>query len=170
MSQQSSSSEAISGHQSIGEVVETYKTMRDSRHPMAETLLPILKSRLRTEPVNETDVQTIWSTFATPEWVEALFYNIVKFNIFSSQPASGYIHLFIETEMLNYHERACNNIIAMYERQKRVVMAEVVAREAARKAEPGLLHRGVSRMAHKGVRAVRKACMRRMMHDYLRKI
>jgi hypothetical protein len=171
MSQHPFSSEAISAHQSISEVVETYKTMRDSRHPMTETLLPILKSRLRAEPVNEIDVQTMWSTraFATPEWIEALFYNIVKFDIFNSQPAGGHIHLFIETEMLNYHERACNNIIAMYERQKRVVAAEVVAREAARRAEPGLLHRGMSRMAHKGINLVRKAYLRKVVFGYLKK-
>jgi hypothetical protein len=138
---------------------------------MAETLLAILKSRLRIEPVNEIDVQTIWSTrtFATSEWIEALFYNIVKFDIFNSQPAGGYIHLFIETEMLNYHERACNNIIVMYERQNRVVAAEAAAREAARKAEPGFLHRGVSRMAHKGFKVVREAYLRKVVLDYLNK-
>jgi hypothetical protein len=142
MSQHQSSSSSSSARQTISEVVETYKTFRRSDDPQAEALLPILKSRLRTEPVNELDVQAIWS-FATPEWVEALFHNIEKFNIFNSQPAGGYIEMFIETEMLNCHERACHNIVAMYERQKRVV----VTAAAARKAGPGLVHRATSRMA-----------------------
>jgi hypothetical protein len=170
MPERSSSSGNVSIRLTISEDVEAYEALRLARNPTAETLLPILKDRLRTEPVSELDVQTIWWTFYTPEWVEALFYNIVKFNVFNSQPAGGYIELFIETEMLNYHERACNNIIAMFERQIHVVVAEAAARDAARKAAPGCLHRVMSRMADKGVKMVQQAYIRKMMFDYLKKM
>jgi hypothetical protein len=107
-------------------------------------------------------------SFCTPEWIETLFYNIVKFDVFNSQPAGGYIELFIETEMLEYHERACNNIVAMYQRQTSVVVAEAAEREAACKAEPGYLRRTMIRVADKGVQVIKEVCISKVMFDYLK--
>jgi hypothetical protein len=157
-------------HLTISEAVEAYSTQRRSQDPTADSLLTIIKSRLRTEPVSELDVQTVWWTrsFCTPEWIEALFYNIVKFDVFNSQPAGGYIELFIETEMLEYHGRACNNIVAMYQRQMSVVVAEAAEREAACKAEPGYLRRTMIRVADKGVQVIKEVCISKVMFDYLK--
>lgn len=98
--------------------VATYRHLLRLNRPEAAPLRAKIKWRLHTEPVTELDVESIWA-FQSPEWINAILCNIVKFNVLNSQPAGGYIHLFIETEMLNYQDKAARWLVDVYEGHKR---------------------------------------------------
>ncbi|KAF1945900.1 hypothetical protein EJ02DRAFT_431135 [Clathrospora elynae] len=137
-----------SAQQSIGDAVLAYHAVQPSQDPNAETLLSDIMSRLHTEPVSELDVQNIWWTFQYVsdwhEWLNAMLYNIVRFDVLNMAPTGGYIELFIETEMLMYHERGVQQLLEMYERYKYVVMVEASARST------GPVRRVLCRAAYAG--------------------
>ncbi|KAG9194238.1 hypothetical protein G6011_04273 [Alternaria panax] len=132
--------------QTIGEDFETYCNMRRQRSPRAYALYSSVHSRLRTEPVTEVDVQAIWSKFSCSCWIDAVLYNIVRFDILNTQPAGGYIELFIETEMLQYNDEGVEAIITMYEQHKRASL------EAANSPRVGRFHRAIRSFTRIGLK------------------
>ncbi|CAO2651883.1 Nn.00g001660.m01.CDS01 [Neocucurbitaria sp. VM-36] len=109
-------------HPSIGETVTHYRALQVLLNPQAEHLRSIIMLRLRTEPVVETDAQIIWwalvQTTEYYEWLDALFYNLVRFSVFQQQPTGGYIQLFIETELLRLNEKAYERVLSIYRRHQ----------------------------------------------------
>ncbi|EUC51163.1 hypothetical protein COCMIDRAFT_50753, partial [Bipolaris oryzae ATCC 44560] len=99
----------------ISDDVELYSSLTRFDTPEAEALCENIEYRLQNEPVNEVDVQSIW-TFQSPDWIDAVLCNIVKFNVLNMQPTGGYIAMFIETELLQYHDRGAARVVDMYER------------------------------------------------------
>ncbi|EMD90624.1 hypothetical protein COCC4DRAFT_105424, partial [Bipolaris maydis ATCC 48331] len=99
----------------ISEDVKIYRSLMHVDALEAEALCEKIKCRLRNEPVNEVDVQSIWA-LQIPDWIDAILHNIVKFKVLNLQPAGGYIDLFIETELLQYHDRGAARVVEMYER------------------------------------------------------
>ncbi|KAF1831440.1 hypothetical protein BDW02DRAFT_457345, partial [Decorospora gaudefroyi] len=104
---------------SISTALSKYTALHSINPQQANLLLASLKSHLRTQPVSELDVQNIWRSFSNAtdwfEWLDALLYSIVKFDVLDCQPAGGYIELFIETEMLAYDEEGVARVVEMFE-------------------------------------------------------
>ncbi|KAF2851824.1 hypothetical protein T440DRAFT_59102 [Plenodomus tracheiphilus IPT5] len=104
---------------SIGDAVITYRSLQLMLEPEAETLRGRIMLNLRTTPITELDVQTIWWTFqGKPEWsswLDALVYNLVRFQVLSGEPYGTAIQLFIETEMLNMDNAQYAQVLSAYE-------------------------------------------------------
>ena len=118
MTTQSSNPSTHPVYPTIAEDMLTYRCLLVIQHRGAKSKLSHIKFRLHTEPVNEIDVQTVWEIAPYPDMIDALLCNIVKFDILSTQPTGGYIHLFIETEMLQMHERGQAQLLRLYEKHK----------------------------------------------------
>jgi len=118
MAKQSSTPSTHLVYPTIAEDILTYRCLLGTQHRGAKSKLSHIKFRLCTEPVNEIDVQTVWEITPYPDMIDALLCNIVKFDILSTQPTGGYIHLFIETEVLQIHERGQAQLLRLYEKHK----------------------------------------------------
>ncbi|EDU43080.1 hypothetical protein PtrSN002B_009179 [Pyrenophora tritici-repentis] len=116
MPNQSCDFAADPAHPTIAEEILTYHFLATNNDNGADSYLSHIKFRLRTEPVNEIDVETVWKIVNTPEMIDAVIGNIIKFDVLSTQPAGGYIDLFIETEMQQMHERGQNQLIGIWQK------------------------------------------------------
>ncbi|KAJ4376180.1 hypothetical protein N0V83_001461 [Neocucurbitaria cava] len=109
-------------HSSIGDTVLYYRALQLLLNPQAEEIRSIIMRRLRTEPVDEVDVQIIWcsqiATTVSHEWLDALLYNLVSFKVLKKQPTGGYIELFIETELLRLDEKAYERVVSLYHKHR----------------------------------------------------
>ncbi|USP78217.1 hypothetical protein yc1106_05491 [Curvularia clavata] len=116
---------------SISDDISTYQHLLSINSPYTIPFHQQILARLQNEPVTELDVQALWA-IESPEWIDALLANIVKFDVLSSQPKGGYVHLFIETEMMRYEHGAAKWLVDVYERHKRVVREEKKEKRKAR--------------------------------------
>ncbi|KAH7385990.1 hypothetical protein BKA66DRAFT_415251 [Pyrenochaeta sp. MPI-SDFR-AT-0127] len=109
--------------ETIAESVLTYRALRMLHSPQAKYLRSHVMRRLRNQPVNEFDVQTIWWAFQfTSEFLEMLnmlMYNIVHFNVLTLEPTGGHIVCFVETELLQLSESGRELILSLYRQQQR---------------------------------------------------
>lgn len=123
MGNRTSKADTVSVNRTISDDVETYRILTRIDTTEAKALCENIKYRLQNEPVNEIDVQSIWA-FESPDWIDAVLHNIVKFDILNMQPAGGYIALFIETELFRDHDRGAARVVDMYERHKQCLRNE----------------------------------------------
>ncbi|EOA90416.1 hypothetical protein ACJQWK_07661 [Exserohilum turcicum] len=123
MPKQISKPQPVSPRRTISDDVALYRALGPEHTAEVDALCAHIKARLRTEPATELDVQSVW-TLHTPEWISAVLYNIAKFDLLNVQPTGGYIHMFIHTEMLQYHGRAVARIMDMYEGHQETLRRE----------------------------------------------
>ncbi|KAI8943212.1 hypothetical protein NX059_001237 [Plenodomus lindquistii] len=109
---------------SFSDAVLIYRSMQLMLEPEAETLRRQIMLNMRAKPLKELDVQTIWWTFQGKgewsSWLDALFYNLVRFQVLSDEPWGTAIQLFMETEMLDMDNDQFGQVVAEYERHVRV--------------------------------------------------
>ncbi|KAH9866241.1 hypothetical protein J1614_008807 [Plenodomus biglobosus] len=109
---------------SVGDGVIMYRSLQLMLEPEAETLRGRIMLSLRTKPLTELDIQTIWWTFQSnpewPSWLDALFHNLVRFQVLSDEPCGTAIQLFIETELLNMENSQYGQVLSAYERHIQV--------------------------------------------------
>ena len=127
MGNRASKTDTVSVNRTISDAVKIYRSLMRIGALEVEALCEKIKYRLRNEPVNEVDVQSIWA-LQFPDWIDAVMRNIVRFNVLNMQPAGGYIDLFIEAELLQYHDRGAARVVDMYERHKQYPRNEPDAR------------------------------------------
>lgn len=105
---------------SVSDAIKIYRSLQLMLKPEAETLRSRIMHTLHTTPLTELDVQTIWWAFQAkpewPSWLDALCYNLVRFQVLSGQPCGTAIQLFIETEMLNMDNAQYCQVLVAYER------------------------------------------------------
>ncbi|CAA9961308.1 hypothetical protein PTMSG1_04692 [Pyrenophora teres f. maculata] len=150
-------------HPTIAEDMLTYCFLSANKDSGAQSHLSHIEFRLRTEPVNEIDVETIWKVANTPEMIDALLGNIVKFNVLNTQPTGGYILLFIETEMLQMHERGQSMVIETWEKHKLVHHFPVAAKLKGR------IYRRFHRAHGRVKQAGEELYIRAVLFDFLMK-
>lgn len=119
-------------HSSISEAVLDFCALQLLLNPEAEDVRTAILQRLRTEPVDEIDFQTIWWTLhGTPDfndWLDALLYNLARFSVLQKQPAGGYISLFMENELLQLSEKARELVFSLYYKHRSACEPSVLRR------------------------------------------
>lgn len=123
---------------SISDDVSLYQHLLSLNSPYVLLLHQQILARLQKEPVTELDVQALWA-LESPEWIDALLANIVKFDVLGRQPGGGYVHLFIETEMMGYEQGAAKWLVDVYERHKQVAKEEEKGRRKGLRRTVGRL-------------------------------
>lgn len=160
MKKRASKSSTASAYPTIAEDALAYSNLLRGQNRGAESQLSHIRFRLRTEPVDEVDVQVLWELFPYPEIIEAILCNIVKFDLFNTQPTGGYIHQFIENEMTQLHERGQERLVEMYEKQ-------LHARHYPKAAK---LKGRVYRPIHHACRRVKQSAEKRAKDLYMRAV
>ncbi|RMZ70701.1 hypothetical protein GMOD_00000832 [Pyrenophora seminiperda CCB06] len=168
MSNRTSDLSTASVQPTIGEEMLIYQHLLVTEPQGAETLLAHIKTRLRTEPVTEIDVQTIWHVAPVPDMLDALVGNLVKFDVLNMQPTGGYIHLFIETEMLQMHERGQQQLIAMFEKHQCAYHVPKVSKLKDHLYRP--IRGACSRVKHSAEKRAKDLVVRAVLLPHIRKL